>query len=206
MPPSDKHDTTADGHWVFAAFAIWLCAVLIAGCSNSEGRMAVATKQGAREGSTGKTVMSLRAPDGDGDGDNNDDEAHIRDYGRSAPASEWHAIATLIRKYHRASVLSDGVKMCSSISVSLADALAEEQTGSGDDVAKACAKRVAILLRGAAARPGSHAKKIAIVTVRIMETSGLGLLRLPSGEEREETVVREGKSWKIAALFDMGMI
>lgn len=203
----DEHEAMQiDKSRVFAALAIWLCVVSIVGCGNSEDRMAIAASDGVRAGVADKLAMPLRTPDGDGDGDKNDDEASIRDYGKAASTSEWHAIADLIRKYHRASVMGDGVKMCSSISAGLAEALAEERAASASDAGEACAKSVAILLRSGASRPGSRAKKIAIVTVRVRGATGLGLLRLPSGEEREETVVHEGNSWKIAALFDMGMI
>jgi hypothetical protein len=202
----DRHCTTESSGWrMFVVLATWLCAGLFIGCGSGEDRVTAETAHAVGKAASDKSRMPLGKPDGDGDADNNDDEASIRDYGRPASTTVWRTIARLISGYHRASVMSDSVEMCSSISGSLAEAFAEERAASGG-IMTACAKRVQILLRGHFARAGAHARRILIVTVRVKGATGLGLLRLPSGEEREETVIREDGKWKIASLFDMGMI
>jgi hypothetical protein len=141
--------------------------------------------------------------DRDGDGDHNDDDYDVTGYGHDAHAAERRAITMLIERYHSATAAHDGTKACELLNATLAAALA---AGTGRQVMGTCGSAVVSLLEQEGGRSDTNLPTIDVTVVRLEGDKALSLVRLPTGEEREITLIREGDTWKIGTLFDEGMI
>lgn len=150
--------------------------------------------------------QEARKTDGDRDADNNDDDGDVRGFGRVARKQDEQSISTLVKRYYAATAKPDAGEACSLLDGIVAESLSSDVTGQTGASLKGCASQATKLFEYAAGRSDVGAGSVDVVRVRVKSGKALAIVRLPSGEERYMPVTREKGGWKIAALFDSGMI
>jgi hypothetical protein len=168
-------------------------------------------------GSSASTSISSRSgylkEDGDKDGDDGaypahpgqDDQSFLATYGGRARPATARAIASVVERYYAASLAGDGASACALLNAGLATALAA-QRGRAAQGDRACAAALSPLL--AQQHPHLLAEDPATMVVTGVYAKGnlgLAVLGFRSAPESDIVVAREGRAWRIDALFDNQM-
>lgn len=132
-----------------------------------------------------------------------DDLKLLASYGPKASSEETRAIASVIKRYYTASLAGNGTVACSLLSSSLASGLASTQSQAGQGGAGACAGKISPLLK----QQHAHLLSENVATMRVASVhakggTGLAVLQFKTAPESELALEREGRVWKVNALFD----
>jgi hypothetical protein len=171
--------------------------------------------------STGRATMPAASPaarttgyskrDGDSDSDDehpplhfgNDDGPLFASYGGRAGPADTRAITALVKRYYAASAGGDGARACSLLSSSLAAGVASEY---GHSAHEGCAASVSALLAEQRRRfIAEDIPTMLITAVHVKGNLGLAVLSFKTTPESQIVLAREGRVWKIDALFDTYM-
>jgi hypothetical protein len=175
----------------------------------------VSTSARAKEATTTASDESpLANSTADDDRDNDvgapNDDTHnsgALDFGHRADASDQRAIAALVKRYYAAALAQDGAKGCSMIYSTLAEAIPEDysQTPGVPYMrgAKTCATAMTLLFKHYHPLLVLELPKLDVRRVRLEERHGLALLSFGALPEREISVTREGRTWKLTELRDV---
>lgn len=130
--------------------------------------------------------------------DDHDDHELLAPYGPEADRAERHAVAIVVKRYYEAAAAGDGVQACALLDKQLAEGLVE----AGQAARTGCATSLTRLF--AEDRKQLAAEKVAtmVVTgVHVKGDLGIALLGFSAAPESEILVEREGRAWKLGALF-----
>lgn len=141
-------------------------------------------------------------PDSDdhpGTGPSTDDQETLVAYGHPAKPADRQAITTVVRAYYAAALAADGSKGCSLLQSGLASDVAEEQGRPGATCATALS---ALFEQEHQHLAGEEVATMAITGVYAQGNAGSVTLGFHSAPEAEIVLAREGRAWKVDALFD----
>lgn len=185
-----------------------------AACGSSESSGTTHATTTASPAATTSTHSSAPVPsgysrdDGDNDFDDsakyhgsppNDDQALLATFGPKASPAVARAVASLVKRYYTVSATGNGAAACSLLTASLAG---EVVAGHSQPGAPTCAMAMSKLLSEQHERLLREDVQTMIVTaVHVNGTLGMAVLRFKAAPESELVLEREGKAWKINALF-----
>jgi hypothetical protein len=149
----------------------------------------------------------------DADGDNdvgapNDDTSNDSEasFGHAASASEQKAITALIKRYYAAALAENGAKACRVIYSPLVEAVPEDYGKSPPGPrymeSQTCPGATTLLFRHFHAQLRAEVPRLKVTKVRLKQHHGLALLSFGRLAVRKILVIREGRTWKLAALLD----
>ena len=163
-------------------------------------------------GSTNAARGGYSKKDGDNDFDDvpgyhgspeNDDRELLATYGHRATPADTHAVTTLIKRYYTASAAGEGAAACSMLYSSLAAGLASGSSQPVQGAGKTCAGAMSLLLKHQHEQlAAEHVATMRVSAVYLKGDTGLAVLSFKTAPESEIILAREGKEWKIDALFD----
>lgn len=150
--------------------------------------------------------------DGDDDNDDerpraeggvNDDQSLLASYDHRASPADARAVSTLVRRYYAVSVAGNGADACALLAADLARGLATEQGRAAQGPGGSCAAAISPLLAQqhqhlAAEGPST----MTLIALYAKGDLGLAVLGFRSAPESTIGVAREGRAWRIDALFD----
>jgi hypothetical protein len=141
-------------------------------------------------------------PDDRGKGPNDDEQGMVA-AGHGASLADRRAIATIVRTYYAAAKAGDGAKACSLLDATLVTAITEEAGKLAPSDARTCVTSVSRLFKQqhqylVAEDPGT----MVITGVHVKDAAGVATLGFKTMPEGEILLQREGRAWKINALFD----
>jgi hypothetical protein len=153
---------------------------------------------------------------GDGDKDNDDegrpeqgkgdDREFLEGYGPRASQADARSIAALVKRYLAVSAAGEAARACSLLSTGMAAGLAGAPHQPGRSTGQACATAFSPLLREQRQRlVAEDVATLAVTSVHVKGDLGLIALAFENAPESELLVEREGRQWKIGALFDTNM-
>jgi hypothetical protein len=123
--------------------------------------------------------------------------------GYGASRADKKAITAAVRSYYAAATAGDGTKGCSLLSASLATATAEESSSGGSG---ACAESLSRQFKEQHQRLAAEDYTTMVITgVHVKGAEGLATLGFNTALESEIALLREGRKWKIDALFDSAL-
>lgn len=137
-----------------------------------------------------------------------DDTNHrfLLNYGRPANASDTRVITGLIKRYYAAATAEDGEKACPMLYSTLAEAVPEDdgQSPPGQPYEKGttCPAVLHGLFNHFHHQLAVKFPKLSVSRVRIDERHARVMLTFGKMPEREMSVTREGRNWKIETLLD----
>jgi hypothetical protein len=187
-------------------------------CGESHRGAASALSDSSSERATAGAASSMRQTASGGRGDRDYDDAHglydsdngeVTSYGKAATAADRQAITKLVEHYYAVAAASDGRSICALIYSSLAKAIPQEYgryPGPAAWRGKTCAVVMSKVFKQLHRQVAMDVAALEVRGVRVNARHGLALLRFGKlSEERVISVEREGKAWKMDALFDGGM-
>lgn len=135
-----------------------------------------------------------------------DDLSLLRSSGPKAGPAESQTVGGLVKSYYAASAAEDGARACAFLYSSLAGGLEAGQGGPSGSADKGCTGPMSVLLK----QQHQHllAENVATMTilgVYLKGNTGLVVLGFKNSPESDMLVEREGRTWKIDALFDSEM-
>ena len=148
-------------------------------------------------------TQSLHRLDRDNDFDNNDDDAHVLDYGHAATGAERQALVALVTAYYAASAGADGAKACKLLMPFMAEGIAEELGHLPGLRGRSCATVMTKLFQRHRKLLQGENRTLKFLAIRVGEGHALSVLSfavLP--EVRQITAKWDGDSWKILNLLD----
>lgn len=137
------------------------------------------------------------------DGGVNDDKSLLASYDRRASPADARAVSTLVRRYYAVSVAGDGADACTLLATGLARGLAAAQGRPAQGADGSCEAAISSLLAQqhqhlAAEDPAT----MTLIALYVKGGLGLAVLGFKSAPESTIGVAREGRAWRIDALFD----
>jgi hypothetical protein len=157
---------------------------------------------------TGSPAEYLKS-DGDEDPDDEpgrpgrDDQKILVAMRYGASSADRRAIASVVRSYYYDAAAANGAKGCLLLDSSLATAVAEEPSQSPHVGASTCAASLSRLFEQQHLHLAEEEVSTMVVTgVHVNGTLGLSTLGFRAAIEAEIVLQREGRTWKMAALFD----
>lgn len=190
-------------------------------CGGNSAHSISLTSPAATTGATGSTATvstSTVAPEpvkakADVDKDNNlgvasDEKSNgdVLGLGKAASASEKRAVTTLVKRYYAAAGAEDGAMACAMIYSTLSESIPEDygQSPPGPPYlhGKTCPAVMTLLFKHLHPQIALELPKLEVVRVRLIEHHGIAVLRFGALPERQISVAREGRSWKIQGLID----
>jgi len=197
-----------------ALLAMGLCS-----CGDSgSGRSSHAGSGAAPDGAPTSAVAAETSPvpvdrrvDADRDNDigaANDDTNNDRvmAFGRAASPSERRAVTALVKRYYATALAGAGERGCSMLYSTLAEAAVEDDAQPPGPAymrgAKTCAAVMALLFKHYHAQLAAELPKLSVTRVRLEEHHGFAFLSFGALPEREISVVRERRTWKLNTIYD----
>jgi hypothetical protein len=188
-------------------------------CGSTSGGAGLGSRTSSNAASTSGgaagTISRSQSPtsywesDGDGDADeqekgpSTDDRGGMVATGYGARRADRQAITAVVKSYYAAATAGDGTRGCSLLSSSLATSIAEGEDQSGPSGARTCAASLSPLFKEQHQRLTAEDFTTMVVTgVHVNGTAALATLGFKAMPESEIVLQREGRTWKIDALFD----
>jgi hypothetical protein len=214
--PTTPHPTIPR---LLASFAAILLALATAGCGGAGGSHRVRDPDD-EETTTVTTPSTDPAPveatvDADHDNDvgaaeddrNNNSAV---DFGHEARPAERRAIVALVKRYYAAALADDGTRDCSLLLSTIAEAAPNDNSREPGTPAymhgqTTCAGVLDKLFHHYHAQLAAEAPKLRVGHVRLEEHHGLVFLRFGALPERESSVIREGRVWKMSQIYDQAV-
>ncbi len=202
------------------ACAIGLLSVGVCACG-SAGTSSVRRASSGARAATAATTTSTSAntapapvnTTADADKDNDlgapdDDRSNneVLGYGHAAVPSERRAIASLVERYYKAALAEDGANACSMLFSTLAEAVPEDygQSPPGPTYmhGTTCPAAVTALFKHYHRQLAIELPRLRVRSVRVDQRHGLVVLNFGALPERQISVEREGRIWRINTLLD----
>lgn len=158
---------------------------------------------GSSRTSSSSTTAAARVRDRDNDFDNNDDDAHVLDYGHAATGAERRELEALVTGYYKASAAANGSMACRLLMPFVAESVVEEFSHETGLSGHTCATVMSKLLAQRHKLLEGESSTLKFVAIRLGEGRALDVLSfavLP--EVRQITARRDGSHWKILNLRD----
>lgn len=139
---------------------------------------------------------------------NDADNNGARNFGHAASAAERRAITTLIKRYYATALAGDGARGCSMIYSTIAESAPEDDsrepgTPAYMHGAQTCAAVLTALFKHYHAQLAAEVPRLEVTRVRLKEHHGFALLSFGTLPEREISVLREGRVWKLSQIYDV---
>lgn len=133
----------------------------------------------------------------------NDDLALLARYGPRAGRADSSAVASVVKRYYAASASGDGATACSLLAASLAEAVAAGQSQPGNGASgHTCAAAMSLLLSQQRERLREEdVATMTVIAVHVKGKLGLAVLGFRTAPESNIVLEREGRAWKIDALY-----
>jgi hypothetical protein len=152
---------------------------------------------------------SAPIPSKDNDNAAEDDKNNnaVLNFGHAADTSDTRAIAALVKRYYTAAAREDGAAACSMIYVTLAEALPEDY-GAGSPgppylrAGTTCAGVMQLLFKHYHGQLTAELPLLRVARMRLDRRHGLAILRFGTMPERQISVLRERRTWKIDTIID----
>lgn len=200
-------------------FVTALLGIGLSACGAGKSASSASPVPDAKTGSTTASAASGTAPapayikaDGDKDNDigapfddTNNDLA--LNYGHPADAADKQAVTALLKRYYAAALAGDGAKTCAMLYVTFAEAIPEDY-GPGSAGApylkqgKTCPAVMGLLFKHFHSQLAAELPLLKVSRVRLVQHHGFAILSFGTMPEREITVRREKRTWKVEALLD----
>lgn len=136
--------------------------------------------------------------------DTNNDSAF--NFGHEARASEKSEIVSLIKHYYAAAAVENGAKACSLLFSTAAEGAPEDYGLSPPGPSYMRGKTCPVILKGLFKHYHNQLKaevpQLKVVSVRLVEHHGYGILTFGTMPVRLIGVAREGHIWRIESLYD----
>jgi hypothetical protein len=130
----------------------------------------------------------------------------VLDYGHAASVSEQQAIAKLLKHYYAAATAENGAVACTMIYSTLAESVAEDygHTPPGPIYShgRTCPEVMTRMFAHFHPQLTLELPKLRVAHVRLVEHHGLAILSFGTLPERQISVAREGKTWKVETVLD----
>jgi len=202
--------------WMVALMALAI-GLTISSCGAAGGEAGAVSRRSSEPGAgdPAGTAVSVRhgagklIEDTDGDYDSESksrydaDDAHVLDYGQAANAEDRYKVTTVVKRYFAAVAAENGALACSLTYWVVAETIPEEYGGSSEQN-RSCAS-VASRLFKRLHRRYADAASLQVTGVRVEGNRGLALLNFKTMHDRHIAVHREGRTWRIYVLFDIGL-
>jgi hypothetical protein len=198
--------------------AIAMLASPIAACGGTSGTPALvahsssnnvtASGTAARAGQSARPSGGYLRSDGDLDPDDqgkapNDDEWEMAAAGHGASGAEQRAITSIVRNYYAVATAGDGAKGCSLLDHALAQATAQGAGNAATGGASTCAASLSLLFKQQHQYLAAEDAATMVVTgVHVKGSVGVVTLGFKTMPEAELLLHRDGRAWRINALFD----
>jgi hypothetical protein len=184
--------------------------------SSSSSNTAAAAEAAATRAAERAAVKIPPAPprtktDADKDNDigtSGDDEVNgeVLYSGRKADPTDKRTITALIKRYYAVAAAEDGLRACSMLYSTVAEAVAEDYgvTPNGPAYMKGntCPKVMTLLFKHEHPQIALELPKLDVFRIRLNGLRGHAVLRFGNLPERELFLQREGHAWRIDALLD----
>jgi hypothetical protein len=141
--------------------------------------------------------------DSDEDPGSYDDNA-ILDYGHPADPADRLAITELARRYYHAAAAENGGAACSLLYSLIVESLSEESRQSSNRDASTCASVISNMFKQAHRRLAAAAA-FKVTGVRVDGARAYVLLNFGTTPGPYTIVHRDGESWKMEQIFDVGL-
>jgi hypothetical protein len=136
-------------------------------------------------------------------GPSNEDMREMVTASHGAGAANRRAITIVIKRYYLAAVAGDGAKGCALLAPALAEATTREQAQIAPGAGKSCTASLTRLFGQQHQRLVAEDPATMVVTgVHVDGDAGLATLGFRAMPEGEIVLQREGRAWKIDALFE----
>lgn len=191
-------------------FALTLIGAFVCACGSEQ-------KDGPASASSSSAAAALPDPKGE-EGDNDSDsvkgggyydldDADFRAYGAAADAAETSAVSRLVTRYYAAALADDGAQACGLLDSRLAKSVPQEYREAPPVLrGKTCAVIASKFFAQVHQQLNVDDTTLKVGPVRVSGDRGYALLgfegRLP---ERYMVIRREGGSWRIGSLLDIGL-
>jgi len=182
-----RHNLTGALLTVLAAAA--LLGTGVAACGSSS----------AVSGSSSSHTVKL---DRDNDADNNDDDAHILNYGSAPNATEAQQLKALVTGFYAAQAAANGTKACSMLYPLTAETVAEYYGRNPGIEGSTCAKVLTKLYKREHQTLAHKSATLKFYTLRVKGNKGLALISFDAPEVRQILERRSRGAWKMSALSD----
>jgi hypothetical protein len=199
-----------------ALLATVLLGVITTACGSAE-KGTTSSSQGsspttATDSSTASSPQDYTKVDADKDNDVSaapDDTKNnsVLDFGQPASVSDTQAVAAVVKRYYAAAKAGDGTTACSLLYSTFAEAIAEDE-GKGSPGASylssgtTCPQVLTLLFKHYQAQLAVEVPMLKVARVRLDQRHGLAILSFGKLPERQISVAREGRTWKIENLLD----
>lgn len=194
-------------HAFLLAAALSLPSVCLSACGGAKASTAVSRPHTST--GTNAPVSQRNLPiDSDEDNDNptrshyDSDDLVVLQAGHPAGAADSQAIAGVVKGYYSAAAAGKGAKACSLIYTPIAEN-APETVGPGRD-RETCATAMTRFFKVNHRQFAADVVPFRVTVVRVDGEAGIVLARLGS-RERRVLVHRDGRSWRVKTLMDMGV-
>ncbi len=161
------------------------------------------SSQDRRPGSTSAAASQPKL-DRDNDGDNNDDDAHVLDYGHAPTAIERNQLATLVSSYYRAAAAGNGAKACALLMPFVAESVAENLGHQPNLRGTTCTVVMSKLFKSRHTLIANESASLKFYAVRVNGDKALTILsfaNLPEVRQLTERRERYG-TWRVLELSD----
>jgi hypothetical protein len=132
----------------------------------------------------------------------------VLDYGHEAGAAEKQTVAAVVQRYYAAAAADNGVKACSMLYSTLAEAVPEDygQGSAGPSYLRSgnsCPAVMVLMFKHFHSQLAAELPVLEVTHVRLVGRRGLAIVgfegKMP---ERQIPVIRERRTWKLVALLD----
>jgi hypothetical protein len=158
---------------------------------------------GGASGGSGSAASEANRPDRDNDGDNNDDDAHILNYGRAPTATETQQLKALVTDFYAAQAAANGAKACSMLYPPMVETIPEEYGNNPGIEGSTCAEVLTKLYKREHQTLAHKSATLKFYLLRVKGgEKGLALISFDAPEVRQILERRVNGVWKMAALSD----
>jgi hypothetical protein len=142
--------------------------------------------------------------DGDEDPESNDDEEFV-DFGHEASEEDRRAVTTLVEHYYRAAAAQDGKSVCANIYAVVVETIPEQYAHSPQFRGSSCEQVMHKVFKHMHTTLAAEVPRLRVTRVRVSGAQGVALVYLGKRPEPYVLLHREGNSWKMKSLFEVGL-
>jgi len=221
-PPTEDIRSPLRAATVAIALALGLaaCGGSGSGSTGSSARSPASTASTSTTTATHTVSSASEPPDQidnyalkDGDADNDvgapyDDTNNgvALDFGEAAAPAEARDIGAIVKRYYEIALTGNGARGCAMLYSTLSEAAAEDYAVPGGPEYvrgdKTCAEVLTGIFKHYHARLAAMVPKLRVVRVRVQRDRGYAIISSPPYPDREFSVDREGRVWRIGAFLD----
>lgn len=160
------------------------------------------TMAACANGTTGASApVAKHKADRDNDSDENDDDAHILDYGQPATGATRSQLVTLLTDYYEDAARADGAKACALLVPYVAELVGEEAGASGHG--KTCATTLSKWFADHHARYQAQRATLKFLAIRVGEEHALDVMSFANLPEVRQISARDYHGrWQLLNAID----